>query len=303
MRFTVLVLVWLGGCTVGGGTPSTGHDGADPADGDTADTGPDAAAPPVMPDPNANCAERARWIYVVDNDRSLLRFEPDTRYLTQIGRLDCPVSAGGSPFSMAIDRSGTAWVLYNTGEVFRVSTLDASCERTTFERNQRGFEVFGMGFATTAEGSSEETLYLAGGSAIGVGARDSQLGKLDLQSLAITSIGTVSGSPELTGTADAQLWGFSPAGFEAGSIEQFDKTNARVLSSLALGQLESEGAEAWAFAFWGGAFYVFIKTFFTPSTEIWKIERDSGRVTRVVASTGHDIVGAGVSTCAPFNLI
>ena len=32
-----------------------------------------------------------------------------------------------TPFSMSVDREGQAWVLYTSGEIFKVSIEDASC--------------------------------------------------------------------------------------------------------------------------------------------------------------------------------
>ena len=58
---------------------------------------------------------------------------------TLIGTIACPVvNAGDEPFSMAVDRTGIAYtVFFNPnrtdpllgGELFRVSTATASCER------------------------------------------------------------------------------------------------------------------------------------------------------------------------------
>src|SRR5689334_3482488 len=67
-------------------------------------------------------------VYLVDSDRRLWSFDP--RKLAddpfrQVGVLDCDSTT--TPFSMAIDRTGIAWVLYNDGQVFRASIIDASC--------------------------------------------------------------------------------------------------------------------------------------------------------------------------------
>ena len=59
---------------------------------------------------------------------------------------------------MAIDRSAVAWVTDNDGRLFRVSTVDASCEDTGF-RNQHGFAKVGMGFAGDVT-KGTETLFV-----------------------------------------------------------------------------------------------------------------------------------------------
>src|SRR5262245_59491828 len=70
-------------------------------------------------------------IYVVDNTYRLLQFDPNAvggavDPFTLIGDLDCPAGIswdGGTatPFSMSVARDGFAWVLYNSGEIFKVS--------------------------------------------------------------------------------------------------------------------------------------------------------------------------------------
>jgi flotillin len=47
--------------------------------------------------------------------------------------------------------------------MYSVSTTDASCEEVEFPANRFGYHAFGMGFAADSDGSSEETLYIAGG--------------------------------------------------------------------------------------------------------------------------------------------
>ncbi len=60
---------------------------------------------------------------------------------------------------------------------------------------------------------------------------------------------------------------------------------------------------AWAFAFWGGRYYVFIEETLAPSTDVWRLDPSDGSFERVLEDTGYRIVGAGVSTCAPVELI
>jgi hypothetical protein len=62
---------------------------------------------------------------------------------------------------MAIDRNATAWVLYDSGQLFKVSTSDASCTPTSFAAGQQGLYNFGMGFASNSAGSSDETLFIS----------------------------------------------------------------------------------------------------------------------------------------------
>ena len=71
------------------------------------------------------CSEAAKLVYVVAVDGSMYKFDPPSLAFTKVGTLQCPST--GKPNSMAIDRSATAWVNYTSGEIFKVSTSDASC--------------------------------------------------------------------------------------------------------------------------------------------------------------------------------
>jgi hypothetical protein len=253
--------------------------------------------------PPDDCAERAQWIYLVDADKHLIQFRPDDLSFTLIGIMACP--AGGfdpNPFSMSVDRDATAWVLYapslgGPGELFEVSTVDATCSVTTFETNQHGFGVFGMGFVSDASGSSEETLYVAGGNALNIGTGNAQFGWIGFPSLALSPLGEVPGWPELTGTGSGELWGFFPHSTPT-MVHQLDKSFGTVVHTYEL-SVPTGVVEAWAFAFWGGDFYIFHKLFADPSSNVYKLESDDGTTSLVVPDSGYKIVGAGVSTCAP----
>jgi hypothetical protein len=310
LALTALAL--MGGCSQRGrgGPPGVRFDGgrADGASGDGTDgldLGPafDFGARDFGPIPS-ECATDARWIYLVDRDFSLLRYEPDTDTLTPIGTLACPAGAA-TPFSMSVDRSATAWVLYNDGNVFHVDVRDASCRASGFTPNQMGFEVFGMGFASDVAGGSSETLYISGGPLSGVGGGSSTFGSIDVASLSVATRGTLAGTPELTGNGAGELWGFFPDTTPM-SVRHLDKTNGATLRSIDVSSIDAlglGGAQAWAFAFWGARYYIFYQGAFDLTTGIYRVNPDTGTVEPVRTNIGHSIVGAGVSTCAPIILI
>jgi hypothetical protein len=192
---------------------------------------------------------------------------------------------------MAVDRSGRAWVLFSDGNLFHVSTIDASCTPTAFQPNQLfNFELFGMGFVSDAVDSDAETLYVGayGGTGIGL---------IDSQTLALTQVGSydsVQGAAEITGTGDGRLYGF----FESGQdlVAQIDKTNSHVLATY---YPTVEIGDAWAFAFWGGSFWLFTNPNLAGSSQVDRFDPMTNGTTTVVPSVGFRIVGAGVSTCAP----
>ena len=251
----------------------------------------DAAPPPVDAGPQnsfgeagkpieftGECAEETKQIFVLGTDKALYRFNPETLEFKHIGVIGCPSAAG--TFSMAIDRRGTAWIEFTDGRLFAVSTFDATCKPTPFVPGQTGFTVFGMGYAMNDDGKGE-TLYAAGAG----------LAALDTTTFELEFLGSLSfGRTELTGL-DNKLFAFSVG---SGVIAGLNKTNAAtevIYRTTAINQ-----NAAFAFAQWGGDFWVFtgndmsIVTRYTPATDTSTV---------VVQNTGMLIVGAGSSTCAP----
>ncbi len=291
---------------LGGGPPGPGGSGSgsggDDA-GDQADEGqgePDAevvtdALPPIdvtVPQdvfndcPNAE----ATFVYVVTKEFELLSFYPPTAQFRSIGKLNCPSTS--MPFSMAVDHTGIAYVLYQSGELFRVSTATGDCKTTGFASGQGGFGVtFGMGYSSDSQGTSE-TLYVASDES------PSRLATIDTTSFALKVVAPFKPSiqrAELTGTGGGDLFAFYAVGSGADStIGQIDKTNGTLTNQSVL-KGDSQGS-GWAFAFWGGDFYTFTAPDNTTVVTRYR-PRDNSLVT--VAKRSDVVVGAGVSTCAP----
>src|SRR5258706_13630178 len=80
------------------------------------------------------CSDSAKLVYVVDENNKLSQFDPTTKTFHDLGTLTCQASFGGTPFSMGVDRTATAFVLYSTGEVFKVDTSSPSltCTKTSY---------------------------------------------------------------------------------------------------------------------------------------------------------------------------
>ena len=100
------------------------------------------------------CSDAAKLVYVVSDCNELYSFKPDTGTFAKIGDARAARPSGATPNSMAVDRSGTAWVNFSDGGLFKVSTSDASCQATTFQKQQSGFQRFGMAFATNSATSA-----------------------------------------------------------------------------------------------------------------------------------------------------
>nr|HEX4314844.1 hypothetical protein [Kofleriaceae bacterium] len=240
----------------------------------------------------ASCSQDGvQLIYLVDTAEELLSFDP--RKLPGdpfkvVGRLAC--GGRGSPFSMAVDRGGTAWILYGDGQMFAASILDAKCKPTAY----RGDITFGMGFVSDSAGSDSETLYTsANDGTFALQTIDKQLRPHTVGTL----MGTSGNSPELTGTAGARLFGFYPSDLEPAYVQEIERTTGQPKGVKWPIADSAFPINAYAFAQFGGIFYVFTTS-----------ENDSG-VTAIDPRTGeHHVVmhhlpfrvtGAGVSTCAP----
>jgi hypothetical protein len=235
-------------------------------------------------------------VYVVTDRDELLRFDPPGASFASVGPLDCPVvTPGASAYSMAVDHLGTAYIVFDDGELFTASTASASCSAPSSPIDVGAFSAtFGMGFSADAGGQGE-TLYLSGDTIPG------ELGTLDTGTFTVDTVGTFTvdiGRAELTGTGDGRLFGFG-VGVEAdgSDLAELDKGTAAVLSDTVVGT--PPHPMAWAFAFWGGDFYFFTSVDGISST-VGRFHPADGSFDPAYATlSGGAITGAGVTTCAP----
>jgi hypothetical protein len=280
-----------GGSSGGGGSPTGG----------LPDAGHDVDPDSISKQGCSDASEKV--IYLVSVDGRYFSFAPDTAVVATLGLLPCFSPTGATPFSMAVDRKATAYVVYSDGELFRVKgspLLGAplTCEPLAFSAFDLGISTFGMGFSTDLGGPSEH-LFVASTGYMGDSPR---LGVIDTTTLAFSLVGDLPADAaglELTGTGDGRLFGFfggfSGTGASGDSFfVEIDKKTAAlgpktVLPGVDLGQ-------GWAFSFWGGDFLFFT----SPGglTQIHRYHSATGTLT-LDAVLDAEIVGAGASTCAP----
>lgn len=248
--------------------------------------------------PATACAEETRLIHVVTEERGFYRFNAATATLDLIGFLQCEKS-GAMPTSMAIDRNGVAWVLYSDETMWNVDIRDASCKPTNYVSGQASFAKFGMGFSTNSNGGTTESLYLS--DHFGKG-----LASLDPRNLVLKFIGPYTGdlrgvTSELTGSGDGKLYGFfvtSPA-----QVAEISKGTGEILNPKELPGVYA--GSAWAFAFYGAKLFIFTNASGTlpraeGGSDITSYDPKTGVATKVKERIGVKVVGAGVSTCAPY---
>jgi hypothetical protein len=185
---------------------------------------------------------------------------------------------------MAIDRRGTAWVEYTDGSLFAVDTRNATCKPTPFKAGQTGFTTFGMGFAKDSDTGTAETLFVSGDG----------LAALDTKSFQLKFLGSLTyGRTELT-AMDQQLFAFS---VESGVVARLDKATAATQKVYRTSAVDP--AAAFAFAQWGGEFWIFTGT---TTTTVTRYSPDTDTSLVAMPNAGILIVGAGSSTCAPSKL-
>jgi hypothetical protein len=241
------------------------------------------------------CALRdVELIYAVDNLSRLYSFDP--RKLPgdpfhPVGKLQC--GERQTLNSMAVDRSGVAWLGYHGGTVYRASIIDAHCSAAGAV--PRGAPTqFGMGFASDGPDATTEKLFVAGG------AGTKSLAVLDTSTFPLTWNAVAPFDqpehPELTGTGDGRLFAYFPSP-GLGFVVEIDRVTAKEIGERWV--LEGTGSRVTAFAFahWGGVFYVFFTAERVSSVQA--VHMKSRKQERVVTGLPMIIVGAGVSTCAP----
>jgi hypothetical protein len=282
-----------------------GLDASQRPDGDAghdADAGEEADAPIFLdaaPDVfRSDCVSKdVTYIYVVTVTNQFLYFDPATTSFHSLGTLSCPSAVPNStPFSMAVDRTGIAYVVYSSGELFRVHPSTLACELTPFVPGGQGFAtMFGMGFSTDLGGPSEH-LFVAESSAT-----FPRLATIDTTTFNLNIIGPLQNSEmELTGTGDGRLYGYytdtfgagQPPGF--GHILHLDKTSGSTIDQFDIPDMTV--GSGWAFGFWGGDFWLFTAP--TGTTQVTHFVPATG-ASSIVATLNDEVVGAGVSTCAP----
>lgn len=244
------------------------------------------------------CAEENKDVYVIAEDQSLYLFHPPTLEFKHKGLLKCP-TGGATPTSMAVDRSGVAWVRHSDGSVWKVSTKDLSCEATRYQPQSESFIKFGMGFSTETKGGSNETLFVSDSDGAG-------LGRIDTKTHALAYVGPYTGdlagsTCELTGTGDGKLYGFFTT--QPAQVAEISKSSGDIVSAKSLTGVYA--GTAWAFSFYGGDFYIYTNadTGGLPrnggGSDITRYRPSDDSITVLKEKIGFKIVGAGVSTCAP----
>jgi len=290
MHRTVLIALVLSGCSTEWGIQHYAPDVETPLE----DTGtvvdapqePDAPQDPEDPPAEDDCDHTSDLVYVIDRqDEALYLFDPTDQSFDLVGELDCTM--WGTPGSMAVSRDGFAYVRYSDDSVYAVDLVTLECRPTSFSA---GFGSFGMGYATDAADTWRDALYIA---------TSTNLATLDTGSWSASMVGGIPSQAELSGNADGELWAFLPLEVPAELVE-LDKSTSQILQKHRLNGFPNPlDIDTFAFATWGGEFWLFVRTYgMGNTTDVYRVDA-SGNLSMAAPDTGMDVVGAGVSTCAP----
>jgi hypothetical protein len=279
--FGFFVVAALAGCGPdhrgGNGGPDGNNGGDDSGGGGDGDNG---------------CSAASMLVYTVDSNRTFSTFDPMSMTFHDVGTLNC--TGGAMPFSMGIDRTPSAWVEYDNGKLFHVDVTTLACTPTSWS-NPDGLLEMGMGFSTDQVGGTTDKLFVAGG--LGPTFPTSTLATVDTGTMQAMQLGTVTGWPELTGNGNAELWGWFPDASHP-RVEKINKQTGAADMTFPLDQLAGMPM-AWAFAFWGGDYWIFLQKGSESNTTVYRIDGMTGALKGSTPAPGRSIVGAGVSTCAP----
>ena len=242
---------------------------------------------PIIP-PLTDCTvETEDYIYLVDLDNILYKFSPKTFQVTVVGPLNC--SETSSVFSIALQRNGLLWVLFNDGDLYTFNVTDQTCINTGFGRNQTGILDFTMAFVKNV-GDNKETLFISklynGG---GV------LAEIDTNTLSIVEIGNYSDGAQfatLTGSNDGRLFGLffdNPP-----TIKEVDDTDAQILSEYPLNEPFDGFVYLYSFASYENKFFYFLNS--ENSTYIHLFDPKTNRST-LLNTVPFSFFNAATSTC------
>ena len=232
-------------------------------------------------------------IYVIGAGNELYSFYPPTLAFTKIGTVNCTNKS--TPFSMGVNRLGIAYSVFSDGELFQVSTANAACKPTAYQPGQLGWNTFGMGYASLPDGGDQLFVIEVDFTQPSLG-----LGAIDTNKFTLSKVGSfqpdLTSECELTGTGDGRLFALClNNNSNDGILAQIDQQTAKVVGEDTLTGLGT-GQQALAYAFWGGDFWIFTAP--NNTTNVTKYDPVAKTLTKMTTLNAQ-IVGAGVSTCAP----
>lgn len=287
------------GSTAGGTLPAETDDTAD-------DTGPSLVLDVANDTPPGGCAsEVGDSIYLLDVDAALHRIFPASLEVEFLGTPACTGVSNAQ--ALTVDRTGVLWAMMiddaGNRAIYTIDPISLACDATDFvDPIVENIGVNSLAFVADAPDSETESLYI--GANVG-GSFDVQnplsLGRVDLDTMDMEIVGTAALVPtgyyqiaDLTGTGDSRLFGFFPG--DVAAIAELDESNSSIVSDEVL---DFGVGSPWAFAQWAGRLWLFSSSG-DPGSDIRAWDPITGDVEQIHPGIGVSVVGAAVSTCAPY---
>jgi hypothetical protein len=268
------------------------------------DLGPDLSVFDLLPSDfalqtHATCPAGTNFIFTIDESTMLSRFNPTTAQFFDAGPIICPAQPGAEIDSMGVDREGNAWVIYTSGELFRLLTDSLACTATPFSGLTNPV-YSGMSFSEDTPGSTSETLYVSPSTN-----NEIELVKIDLTTFKATNLAPLQGpqpGPELTGDDQGNLWAFFPSEATIPFIARVNKSTGALDRKIELEALQGSPG-GFGMAGYQGDFYLFFElenglSPTGPSTNVYRVDGQTGQLSTLLTNTGRNIVGVGAATCA-----
>ncbi|MBA3550485.1 MAG: hypothetical protein H0T76_28755 [Nannocystis sp.] len=289
------------GETLGETTDSTGM-GSSTGDSTTGAVEEPCACPPLE-------VPLDDGIFVLSDNSELYKFYPETNTFQMLGAFKCGNATG--TFSMAVDRLGYAYVMFSSplGEIWKLDVTNVNdCSDPGYNPGQGGVNYFGMAFVSNSKFDQCDKLYGNTFNGLGGFSEGPNIGdflSVDPNNLLVNKIGKTNfNGAEVTGTGDGRAFMFG--GANPAKLVEVEKATGKFIETTPLGNLEL--TNAFAFAFFGGDFYLFTESDNNPfnTSKVTHFDYDDSdnngvkELTTVVTEAPIRIVGAGVSTCAPF---
>ena len=240
---------------------------------DTIDAATEASASALPPAPDDVC----ECIYLLASNGDLLRFSPTMKGLSRVGHPDCPLGEGSGPRSIAVDRSGKAWIPALDGRIAEVNVHDASCKMTPFAAHQSGFATVNLTLVGT-------TLFAADDHGWGGDVAPSLgLATIDRTTWKLTPVHKSAARMHLAGAAAGALYAASP-----GAVAELARATYQP-SDLKVPELE-KGPGA-PMSYHNGSLWFF------AATGVMRFDLHARTMRKVLPPLAMTIDGAGGASC------
>ena len=239
---------------------------------DAAEDASEASVAALPPAPDDVCAS----IYLLAKNGDLLRFSPAKKGLSRVGHPTCPIGEDGVR-SLAVDRSGKAWIPALDGRIAEVNVHDATCSMTAFAAHQSGFATVNLTLAGA-------TLYGADDHGWGGDVAPSLgLATIDRTTWKLTPVHKTPARMNLAGAASGALYAASP-----GVVEELAPVTYKGTDLKITGLAKGPGAPM---AFHRGALW-----FFGPSG-VLRFDLGTKTLRKELPALSLPIDGAGAASC------